>query len=139
MLAACLGSGCYLAHGPGEDAPRDGITCLDRTCVAGEEACLLCDYGRVSAQCVPAEEADELLFTICPPRGLAVGDYVARCDGPEDCEAGEVCVGFGAAIGSTHLLCSAELARGACHEDRDCAEGRCAEPADETGFRFCGP
>lgn len=77
----------------------------------------------------------------CPERGIP-----APCDGPEDCENGDICCVTPPGEMLPKTLCRAlaecdEVSEGTvfCHTDADCPAGKSCAPTDKAPFwAFCG-
>lgn len=119
-----------------EGAGRSGIPCGENVCGVGS-ACVACpvDSGGSEFDCFDTDENGNTIGSDCGANAV-----VASCDGPEDCDALEVCAVFYAA-NSTIAKCQVrdddaeqeadaedcvEPGARACHQDEDCLCGACA-------------
>lgn len=104
----------------------DGVRCDDTTCAPGAQYCCV---GSVlnGDHCTTKSLGDCAFENFGNARGF-------RCDGPEDCPAGQVCCfvdsdSVGAACSAT---CNGAVV---CHTTADCAAGTtCAGPIDDDLF-----
>ncbi len=112
----------------------DGVICVDETCPPGD-ACNICNEDG-STSCVPPSGGD-----------ICLDGWTLRCDGPEDCEAGQHCVFnvtqlgnmVGCADEDTFVVCDA-TPQIVCHDDQDCPSGcqYCVASEDPTApVSFC--
>lgn len=120
--------------GPMRDAGGSvGVMCGDMTCSATEQCCIM---GIGSAG-------------TCIPRGDSCTGASIACDGPEDCDAGEVCCGRAGGGGGGAACADSCGGPGGggfelCHEMSDCSDGAdmCCPagdfvPADGFCSEFC--
>lgn len=97
-----------------------GVGCGAVTCAAPDACCIAGDV----AFCTPASEC----------RGSTI-----RCDGPEDCSAGEICCGSGDRGGDFATVCQAAVEPcgiRVCHGSADCGGGNCCPI---MGSGYCSP
>jgi hypothetical protein len=104
-------------EGPGDTCPGQ-VACGPKTC----SVCCMKGF----AEAVACDEAG-----VCP------ADFQAnRCDGPEDCDGGEVCCA--SARNPTACVAASECPGPLCHEDSDCTAGQtCQRGNTFDWWGFC--
>lgn len=119
------GSGAVNCGGPICD-----VTAGQQCCVLRNEAPKCFDPGQERCDC-----------------GIVCEEIVVACDGPEDCESGEVCCDEDVVAGAHHLVCLADCTRTLttprreiCHPNVSggCSSGSCTAANDlPAGYGFC--
>lgn len=137
------GAGAAGGEGPasGGAGLEDGWPCGEQRCSVGQ-SCIRCTIQDHTVQrCVPNADQDATGFA----NANADCEYpvYARedCDGPEDCAAGQYCVGRQStrceAAPATRpfccFYCNAIAECTLCHTTQDCAPGETCEPNDAPG------
>ncbi len=113
---------------PGPDAGgslslAETIHCGEDACERDEEICCFTGFPNITQAC----SADD-----------ACGNLTATCDGPEDCESGEVCCGNmeGASCVSAGA-CTGFAAAELCHTNADCPESNNCHDSKFVPWPIC--
>jgi hypothetical protein len=105
-----------------------GVVCgFNAPCAAGDACCTL-DNGGPSSRCIMSMQSMFCTF------------QRFECDGPEDCDHGDVCCPSqsGASCTSAGHCASDTGSNAMCHVDADCADGEsCCPLAPQSPYRAC--
>lgn len=128
-----------LAVGPDLARPVDMARCPPRFHDDPTPNAVRCGSGSVEPLCQLGPDVSGCYRGNGPRCGAYLGGPAIKCDGPEDCAAGEVCVLFiGEAIGQDEVVCvPAGQGRSTgpfCHSDDDCGDGACYEETGDTAY-----
>jgi hypothetical protein len=111
------------ADSGGNDDSSSAIGCGDDTCAIGSEICCFTGFPEITTMCSAESSCAEL---------------VATCDGPEDCEAGEVCCGdMDGASCRMPDACTGFTAAQLCHSNSDCPETNNCHESDFVAWPIC--
>ena len=129
MLAALM-SACGDDTSAGDDTAASGVPCAGMTCPTPEQAC-----------CELPPPSSDLCYAI--QGGVCEGGHPVRCDGSEDCVAGNVCCySAGGSYCIEGPVCRAEGGRPMCHGTDvgacQAGEGCCPVGPAEAGYTACG-
>ena len=103
------------------DAEANSVLCGDQSCNLTTDTCCLREFG---ASCVEGAN------TTCE-----LGGTQLTCDGPEDCNGGQCCLGVGL---PGELTCSPTLCINLtlCHAEQDCTEDKICRRCQFTGVEL---